>query len=139
MAYGIQMRNSGGALALDTDECFPQLVRSRRVAGDWSGTLFISNFDLNRGMFYVALCYEKRHGGAYAGRAPDAAAYSPTASPDTYMTIASGSYNLPTLNWNNDTKIMTVTPADLPPGFPGAGRSPDYYLKFIHFKKRVSA
>lgn len=132
MSYGIQFFNASGNLALDIDECFPQLVYNARVSGGFSGTISIPNFDEVRGMFYVAFCIQKLKVGG-DGRMTIQADGS-----TDYTHLGVNPASLPTLTWNNATKVMSVTPANLPSNWPGMRENSDYFLRCIHFRQRVT-
>lgn len=131
MSFGFQTFDAGGVPVFTLDESLPRLVRSVRVAHDFSGTIHVPEFDLNRGMFYVAFCVMK-------GRAQ----YSPsgvndldrpfwrladdvapnTADPDHNLPPYPGfptwvrwrfgfnPFAVPTIEFDNSTKLASIAP-----------------------------
>lgn len=125
--YGIEIFRADGRLALSTRETLFRLVHREKCAGDFAGTFAVPGFDGDetagtfdaKGFFYVQ--YEISPRGYGFGGSGD------TTQPTT------GSILLPSLAWDNTTKIMSVTPANVPSGWPFQTR-PDYEVVFMHFR-----
>lgn len=120
--YGFEIRRANGSLALSTRETLLRLVHIERVDGDFAGTFSVPEFDA------------VESNGVFTG--PGFFYVQKVVAPST---VNSGSLStqtllLPTLNWNNTSKVMSVTPANLPSGWPvGTFRSP-YEVVFMHFR-----
>lgn len=133
MTYGIEFRDDAGNLTLRMTEAMPRLIHSQKFAWDYTGTLAVPDFDSDHGMFYVSPC-------AYSGYFS-----SPGFLERDNRTFASAlaglfgfnGYCLPSLSWNDETRVMTIAPATFPPGWPYEHRL-DYFLNFIALNKRFS-
>ena len=121
MAYGLELRRPNGTVSLTTRETIFRFVHIERVAGTFSGSFSVPEFDAvesggvftGSGFFYVQyILLEQVVGGNRV------AEY--------------GASILPTLFWNNTAKTMTVTPASIPSGWPNP--RPDYDIIFLHFR-----
>lgn len=120
--YGFEIRRANGSLALSTRETLLRLVHIERVNGDFTGTFSVPEFDATEsngvftgpGFFYVQK--------VVAQSTVDIGGLS------THTLL------LPTLNWDNTSKVMSVTPANLPSNWPvGTFRSP-YEIVFMNFR-----
>jgi hypothetical protein len=125
--YGFEVYRPDGSLQLSTRETVLRLVHIERIAGSFSGTFSVPDFDADeaggvftgQGFFYVQYGIQNNGNNAILN--------GPGDLPILGVTI------LPSLNWNNATKTMTVTPAAIPSGWWSATR-PDYDIIFCHFR-----
>lgn len=117
MSYGVRMYDSTGAIKLASDETFSRLVHIERLPPLFNGTFSVPAFDDNRGLFYPMFSFE------------------PYTKPFLGTFFQTNSHAIPVLNWNNSTKVMTVAPASLPPGWNAAGDTgnPGFAIVFLHF------
>lgn len=122
MAYGLEINKPNGSIALSTRETVLRFVHIERIAGNFNGTFSVPNFDAiesggiftGRGFFYVQYVIR----GA--------------STPSNFFPVY-GAMILPSLFWNNTTKVMTVSPASIPATWPRR-TVPDYDIIFIHFR-----
>lgn len=129
MTYGFEFRDAAGNIRLKMSEALPRIVHSQRFPWDYSGTISVPAFDTDHGMFYVAPCVATGIGSTAFDR-----------DDRTPATQTSGNFgvngtSLPTLSWNNTTKVMTITPTAFPAGWPFETQI-DYYLNFLALNKR---
>jgi len=124
MSYGLELRRADGTLALSSRETLFRLVHAEKCADNFTGTFSVPTFDTGgtfqddtaKGFFYVQ--------------------YEISPMPDSFNLHrpAIGSITLPSLNWDNATKVMTVAPANIPAGWPSSfGARPSYEIIFMHF------
>jgi hypothetical protein len=121
--YGFEVRRPDGSVRLTTRETIGRFVHIERVAGGSPTTFSVPDFDATesggvftgRGFFYIQyVCrYRENNSGS--------------------SFIAYGAMINPTLNWDNTTKVMSFSPANIPSGWP-FGTRPDYDIIFIHFR-----
>ncbi|MCA0203003.1 MAG: hypothetical protein LCH92_01565 [Proteobacteria bacterium] len=161
MAYGFLFRDADGNETLRMVDGMPLLVHSERKAWDFNGTISVPNFDVNFGFFYVSFCmYKGIYGYGGSGWSP-----SGTYPGQTYLRqpedrdlteigylgpaginypraekiLAIANHMVPTIAWDNATRIATITPAVTPAGWPnfnsGAGAMPDYYINFLQVQE----
>jgi hypothetical protein len=122
MTHGLEIRKANGVISLSTKETVVRFVHIQRVGGSFSGTFSVPDFDgvvsggsfTGSGFFYVQYVIRSRG---------DASTVQPIY----------GAMITPTLNWNNTTKVMTVSPASIPSQWPFRPR-PDYDIIFLHFR-----
>lgn len=135
MSYGIEFRNANGNLALESDETFARIVHSEKVLGDFSGTISVPEYDDTRGLFYVSYCVMKYDWNSNVRRADNT-------SWSDHDRLVPGLHPaaLPSLSWDNGTKVMTIAPSSLPSAWPrfGSGNRPDYFLNFLHYGDRFT-
>lgn len=103
MAFEYKFRNSAGNLALEPDETFCRVIKTLDLGGNASGTVSIPEFDDTLGIFTIHFRY--------------------TASGQKFGPI------LPTLHWDNTTKILSYSKT-----VTVVGDSDDYTLTFIHYR-----
>lgn len=121
--YGLEFYRADGSTALSVRETLPRLVHVERVNGNFSGTFSVPDFDAveSGGLFTGS-------GFFYVQKVPFIAGSSSFEVPIARTLI------LPTLDWNNTTKVMSVSPASIQSGWPpGSVRSP-YEIVFMHFR-----
>lgn len=127
MAYGVKIFGPGGTLRLDDDEAFTRVVATVKKNYDFSGTFSVPDFDDTKGLFHVSYLINKFD------------ISSNTAIPDNtsplgaFDNFAFDITSLPTLSWNNTTKVMTVSPVVWPTGWTIWNKS-DYVITFIHYR-----
>ena len=124
MAYGVKIMGPGGVLRLDEDETFTRVVATVKKGASFSGTFSVPDFDDTKGLFHVSYFVNKWDSGA--------AADSLTPMNTIYRGFVFEETSLPSLNWNNSTKVMTVTPVSWPAGWTYYNAS-DYVVTFIHW------
>ena len=125
--FGLEIYRADGSLALSTRETVLRLVHIERIAGTFAGTFSVPEFDADvvgglftgQGFFYVQ--YDVRN------RSNNPIINGPGDQPIL------GTMLLPSLSWNNSTKLMTVAPAVIPAGWPFGAR-PNYDVVFCHFR-----
>lgn len=121
--YGFEVLRPDGSVKLSTRETVARFVHRERVAGGVSTTFSVPEFDAvesngvftGRGFFYPQYVIKRRENDPNRGQ------------------IVYGAMINPTLNWNNTTKVLSFTPASIPPDWPFRTR-PDYDIIFIHFR-----
>lgn len=126
MAYGIKIFGPGGTLRLDDDETFTRVVATVKQNASFSGTFSVPDFDDTKGMFHVSYFINK-YDGSTSSAVSDSTPLSASVFP-----ICEGT-SLPTLNWNNTTKVMTCSPVVWPSGWTTRNPS-DYVVTFIHYR-----
>lgn len=131
--WGLELRNAAGVVTLRMTEAMPRLVHSQKFAWDHTGTLSVPGFDTDFGMFYVSPC-------AYSGYLSSPGFLE--RDDRTFASAEAGLFGftgmcLPSLDWNNATKVMTIAPATFPPAWPYEHRL-DYVLNFIALGRRFS-
>lgn len=111
----IVLRNAAGHEIMTLDEAMPRFIHGRRLAYDFDGSFSVPDFDSNRGMFFWAPCVMKV--GWYDPNLVDFMIYPfrlgdgvPDADPE-FTGFGFHDSAMPTLAWNNATKVMTVTPS----------------------------
>jgi hypothetical protein len=120
MTHGIEFRRADGSVVLEQDETFAGVIATRTRNQGFSGTISVPNFDSDKGMFYVQ--FEVRGEG-----------YGMPGQTESDRYPVYGAAILPDLSWNNSSKEMTVTPADVPPSWLRATK-PNYTIVFIHYR-----
>lgn len=135
MAIGFEIRDNTGKVMVSTDDSLPRVFRTQRFAYDYSGSFSVPEFDDNYGMFYVTPCvFMMGLIGGVVTRWPDTESLSGTGEKNFMVHVA----GIPTITWNNTTKIMSITPASMPTGWPRfTNHRPDYYISFINVNKRT--
>ena len=124
--YGFEIRRADGSLALSTRETVLRLVHVETVSADFNGSFSVPDFDAiqdgseftGKGFFYVqqrVLPYSQSFGVAIQ------------------TNTALGAEILPSLNWSNSNKTMTVVPAAIPSGWIPNLRT-EYDIIFMHFR-----
>lgn len=126
MTYGLRIFGAGGALRLDDDETFTRVVATVKQNASFSGTFSVPDFDDTKGMFHVSYLTNKFYGVTQSA-VPDSTPLSAYVFP-----VVEGT-SLPSLNWNNTTKVMTCAPVAWPSGWTFANAS-DYVVTFIHYR-----
>lgn len=128
MSYGVKIFGPGGVLRLDEDETFTRVVATVKQNYDFTGTFSVPDFDDTKGLFHVSYFINKFD--IYVDAAlPDNT--SPLDAFSDYLVFEMTS--LPSLSWNNTTKLMTVAPVTWPPGWTRTNKS-DYVVTFIHYR-----
>lgn len=128
MTYGVQMFNSAGVLRLDIDETFTRVVDTVKLSATSTGTVSVPDFDSARGMLFVNYFVNKFD------------LYTDTALADSYSpmrdfrdTLVYEPTSLPSLSWNNTTKLLSYSPVVWPSGWTRFNAS-DYMITFIHYR-----
>lgn len=119
--FGFEIYRSDGSLALSTRESILRLVHIESISGTFNGTFSVPDFNaieddglfIGRGFFYVQ--------------------YDIRGESDAPGQPAFGTMILPSLNWDNSAKEMSVQPASIPSGWPFRAR-PNYDIIFCHFR-----
>lgn len=160
MAYGFLFRDADGNETLRMVDGMPLLVHSERKAWDFDGTISVPDFDVNFGFFYVSFCMYKgvygygnngwTPGNSYPGlvyrRQPEGQDLSEVGFEDTGIyfnraekIFAISNHTVPSILWDNATRIATITPPVLPAGWPNflalIGAMPDYYINFLQVQE----
>lgn len=120
MSYGFEFRDAAGAIRLSINEAMPRVIYQQRVLHSFSGSFSVPEFDSDYGMFYIA---------------PSAVIIF---NDDGTTFVTMNPYRAPTLEWNNSTRTMTVTPAQLPVGFPGSTTGSAYWIVFLGLSQRFT-
>lgn len=130
MAHGLEFRDAAGNITLRMTDALPRLIHSQRFAWNFSGTISVPAFDTDFGMFYVSPCVATGLGGGASfdrdNRVP---------APGVSGAFGTNGTSLPTLSWDNTTKVMTIAPTTFPGGWPFETQI-DYVLNFIALNKR---
>jgi len=115
------------AVRLSITESMPRVVHEQKFAADHAGTITVPDFDTDHGMFYASPCV--RHYGPPAELAFE-----------YQSNVICHPFPLPSLSWDNDTKIMTIAPVSFPAGWPyyGTVGRADYWLVFLALHKRIT-
>lgn len=103
MAYGLRLKNPDGSVALDGGQTLSRIAHSQIVASDFTGTIGpIDSFDDTRGALMLSPKAFRYYDFTKYG---DGAAY-PTEGLYTVNLVC-----MPSLDWNNTTKLLSVTAA----------------------------
>jgi hypothetical protein len=102
MSMGFEILNADGSVALDQDSSPPRLIFWELFPYDFSGTRSVPDFDDTKGFLAVSFGLHKHSGFPSFNNVADSTV---GARVDLDMTV------LPTVDWNNTTKILTVTAA----------------------------
>ena len=128
MSYGVKIFGPGGVLRLDEDETFTRVVATVKQNYDFTGTFSVPDFDDTKGLFHVSYFINK-FDVAVDAALPDST--TPLDPLTDYLVFEMTS--LPSLSWNNTTKLMTVSPVVWPSGWTQLNKS-DYVVTFIHYR-----
>lgn len=128
MAYGFEIYDTSGVLALDSDISTVRIVHSEFCIWNFSGNISVPNFDSTKGEYYI------RPHIVAAAHPTDTTPSVPLLTTGTNydydfegtLTSTGGFHgagywlsfqnnNKPTLSWNNSTKLMSVTPPSVSP------------------------
>lgn len=128
MSFGIQTINSNGVVGIDTTEVATRYIGSVYISRDFSGNLSLPTFDSARGSYFLTPYYLKYN------FVTDARVADNTPLSTQYVDVMNqfGATNdrfsspLPSLSWNNNTKLMSVTQV--------FGALSDYKLTLLHYK-----
>lgn len=120
MNYGFEFRDANGVRRLQLTEAMPRVIHAQRFPSNFAGSITVSGFDSDFGMFYCSHSLVT----VLDGRG------------FLLVNLMSFAY-IPSLSWDNTTKTMTIGPRSLPPGFYGAGGDVDYWLVFLGLHQRV--
>ena len=134
MPYGCQINKADGTPAILPEETFCRVVAIIDVARGFSGTLSVPQFDSDRGALSVFF---------HLFRGLDSVDLEDELSLDWYGSNQDVPYfqrpgshhpaNLPSVDWDNATKLATVAPASLPSDWPNKV-NPHYRLMFFHYR-----
>jgi len=127
MAYGVKIMGPGGVLRLDEDETFTRVVATVKKGASFSGTFSVPDFDDTKGLFHVSYFVNKFDIYTWT-------ALADSANPmrDYRDHLVWNETSLPSLSWNNTTKVMSATPVSWPTGWSNENPS-DYVVTFIHW------
>jgi len=132
MAYGFEFKRSDGEIYLDSTESAIRLVKTIDVSRTFSGNISVPEFSINKGSFFLKPVFT-----AYYFVDDSIASYSdpifPVGSggaPVAYY-FTTGQYQRPTLQWNESTKQMSVTPSAS--WVPSPEVAADFQIKFFHY------
>lgn len=126
---------SGNQIIIDADETLTRNIRVLSLGHDFAGEISIPEFDDTRGIFSVSYNLAK-----YKISNDTRQSETTPFSDDPYMRAAIHIWALPSLHWNNDARILTVSPETLPEGFwwgparGGENPHPGYQITFIHYR-----
>lgn len=109
MSYGIEFKDAAGNIVYGETQTGTREIQIEACAGNFSGTRSVPGFDDTKGALNVVV-----------------EAYPNPANGRPYVNLSSH----PTLNWNNTTKVLTVT-AVAAPWWAGL-LIPDYRVGFFH-------
>jgi len=123
VSFGFDIKNDAGDLVFSETQTGTRLIHSETFAHDFSGAISVPKFDDAKGMFNVVFHLYMQHFGARID--PD----DTSADPATGIRPHFSSH--PTLHWDNNSKILTVTP-ETNIVFPGV-LIPDFTVTFFHF------
>lgn len=126
MPYGVKIFGPGGVLRLDEDETFTRVVATVKRNFNFSGTVSVPDFDDTKGMFHVSYFINKFNDTS--GKLADNKAPMVLLDKLTFEATS-----LPTLNWNNTTKLLAISPVVWPSGWTAINAS-DYLITFIHYR-----
>lgn len=143
MSYGFEFRDAAGIERLRITEALPAIIHQQRIGATWSGTISVPNFDSNHGMFYVSPCAFKGSIDQLTTtgfKRADSTGFRTDTGGTGWTRVCCHPTPLPTLSWNNSTKVMTVTAMSFPGGWPFGGNTcrPDYYLVFLRLHQRFT-
>lgn len=119
--YGVEMRNADNVLSIGGQRTFARLVSSHDVAGDETVSISVPAFDDQRGTIVFYPKATKIDGNN------NVIGYASTQAETSTLHLSM--HQLPTLDWDNTTKILSVTPAT----FLGPVR-PDFLVNFFHYR-----
>lgn len=123
MAYGFEIRNTSGAVVLDSSDTTFRIVYKRFCTWNYSSSFSVPDFDSNFGGYYIqphiSACAAPSGGFSpsiittgtnytynFAGTQTSTGGFHDAGYYLTYLQS-----NKPTLSWNNSTKTMSVTSA----------------------------
>lgn len=131
MPYGVRFFRNTGAASLEDDETFNRLVHSEKISEGFDGTISIPDFDSDKGLFTISYYLSKFRIDSDT-RVSDSTSWS---SQD-YLHPHEHPVSLPSLNWDNSTKVMTISPQSLPSDWTrtGSDNNADYLLMFFHHR-----
>ena len=123
MSYGLQVFNSDGSLAIGTLSEPPRLIYHEEFDYNFSGTRSVPDFDDTKGFISVSFGHHKTTSGGQT---------SPSTPIGGTTQVQIDATSLPTVNWNNTTKVLTLAPATFTDTFVG-GQS-EYSIFMVHYK-----
>lgn len=109
MSYGLVIRNADGSVAIDDLSRPPRLIFHEQFAWDFSGTRHVPAFDDAKGFISISFGFHKFRGYPHFDNA-DISAPLDYQQPDT-VGVALDTTSMPTVNWDNGTKLLTIAPA----------------------------
>ena len=126
--FGFEIANSAGEILLDSTDTTMRVVHTMYLPYNTTTTETVSNFDINNGTFYFRAHLAARGNYSFREPAPHFQRYDSIDDRDfAFGRRVFGYYaypgmnNVPTMNWNNSTKVMTATTpesVDAPTGSP---------------------
>ena len=120
-SYGVEMRNADGVLTISSERVFARIVNTFFVTFNQSTTFSEPKFDDTRGTIIInphAIKFDANN-----------VRTTNDAPQNTLAFFRSSTIQLPTINWNNTTKILTVTPA-----IDYGSEIPDFKITMLHYK-----
>lgn len=125
MAYGMEIVNADGTIGFSTQDTALTLVAVISKNYDFTGIVSIPTFDDLRGTLIVTFDINKRY--SLDTTPLDVGGTSPGP-----ITPEVNRRSVPNLNWDNTTKLLTISPAAT--GDPSYTRDSDYRVLFFHYK-----
>ncbi|WP_417257345.1 hypothetical protein [Celeribacter sp.] len=139
---GIRITKRDGQVRLREDEIFPQLIWSQKFAYNFAGTVSIPEFDDTKMMFYVVPCVFLASGSnRYDDDSDPTDPTDPIYSYNINLSTIANTTGLPSITWDNSTKVMTIAIQSMPAGWPldldHADMRNDYYINIVTTNRRV--
>ena len=110
MSYGFEIRNADGDVVLDSTDTTMRVVHTMYLPYNTTTTETIPQFDINNGTFYF-----RAHLTAVSAFLPRTYYDSISDRDFSFPSVLAGYLafpgmnNVPTMNWNNTTKVMVAT------------------------------
>lgn len=124
MTYGIRLKNADGKDVLNGRQTLPRVVYRIAIGRDFSGTKGpYADFDENRGAISITPNSFRYNIRTKARTSEGAGLNGP-------FVWGVNPFSVPSLVWNNSTKILTVTPAQ---DYNNSFKS-DWLVHMIHYK-----
>jgi hypothetical protein len=130
MSYGFEFRRSDGQVYLDTTESAIRLVATVDVDRNFSGTISVPEFSINKGSFFlkpVLMSFNHDTGEVLDFNQDPLPANQYSAN----IWFTTGQYQRPDLSWDESQKQMTVTVGTK--GTPNPEVPADFQIKFFHY------
>lgn len=124
---GLDIRDSTGVSMLGPYGTFTRHVATIYKDNNFSGTISVPNFDDTKGTFVINWSLEKH--GLNSAQVAKTVGWETTPA----KAVMADSTDLPTLNWNNTTKLLTVTPN--PSAWANTTEiTSGYHIVFLHYR-----
>lgn len=132
MAYGFESNNADGSSLISSTDGVARLIYAQEIAHDFSGSISFPNFDSNLGVFYPRF-YPLfiSYGGSVTNQIPYFDYNGTSDFTDSFGVDIRIRTLLPTLVWDNSSKIMNITQAVIENG---TDLSAKYKLFMVHYK-----